>query len=133
MQELTKENIDDSERKYLNNSVYSSHENIIKNFFHSYPKNDDVNIVIVKIILVDYTYSTQLSMIRNKLLLSNLAEIIVGIKDFNYKIAIGDKDVVKELLDKLPINIFSFVTKYCALHNVYVYNRDDFSIYDSEH
>jgi hypothetical protein len=43
----------------------------------------------------------------------------------------GDISLVKEIADIKNINFFSFATKYCCYHNMYVYDKDDYYIFDN--
>ena len=42
---------------------------------------------------------------------------------------VGDATLISELA-RNEINLFSFFSKYCLYHNYYVYERDDFAIFD---
>ena len=44
----------------------------------------------------------------------------------------GDPEVVNEIAKSNgKINLFSFASKYCCCHNKILYNKDDYSIFDS--
>ena len=67
-------------------------------------------------------------------MLYELAEQIMKV-NFDERVKEGDWKLVNELTEwtkkNLNKKLFSFVTKYCAYHNMYCYGRDDFVIYDS--
>lgn len=65
----------------------------------------------------------------------DIAEKIISIKDFDSRLQKWDTNLVRELAifskgDK-EIKLYSFATKYCALHNCMVYKRDNYAIFDS--
>lgn len=98
----------------------------------AYPKNDNVALVAMKIALIDITNSTHISQHKQKVSIADLAEIIVGIKDVDERIAKGDPEVVNEIArTNGEINLFSFASKYCCYHNHNLYERDDYAILDT--
>lgn len=114
----------------------------------AFPKNDSPEIVVMKISLIDSTNSTNLSRLlgnkeynvkgkkvtRKVFTLTELVKKIVSISDFDERIKNGDVSLVSELTKwgkDNGLNIMSFFSKYCLYHNYYVYNKDDYSIFDS--
>ena len=108
---------------------------MIDDFFKKYPKNTDKLIVAAKIAIIDTTNSTNLARYKSKISLCDVVDIITGIKDFDVRLKKGDAALVEEIArmskEKYGINLFSFATKYCCYHNVHVYGKDDYSIFDN--
>lgn len=40
------------------------------------------------------------------------------------------EEIARTAKEKHGVNLFSFASKYCCYHNVHVYGRDDYSIFD---
>lgn len=127
------------EAKVKADPVYGSEAEIIKKTLLKYPNNTDPEIVAMKICLIDFTNSTHLFESKKKVPLERLVEIIIHIKDFDKRLAAGDEDLVRIIAlrakrrfkgENTGINLFSFASKYCCYHNFYIYDRDDYSIYD---
>ena len=102
----------------------------------------------MKIALVDTTNSTNLSrllgnkevvkngqlVIKESLTLTDLINKIVSMTDFDERIKNGDVTLVDELTkwgSKKGLKLMSFFSKYCLYHNYYVYDKDDFVIFDT--
>lgn len=124
-----------TDNEVKNDEKYGKEQVLIDTFFKKYPKNTDPLIVAAKVALIDTTNSTNLARYKSKISLCEVADIIVGIKDFDKRLAKGDIELVEEIAKKTKkdhdINLFSFASKYCCYHNVHVYNRDDYSIFDN--
>ena len=130
MKELTTNNVVAA----LNTSLasqYNSNSTMLQNFVKANQKNEDINIVCSKILVVDYVYSTNLRLYRKKCSVLDIANAIVSTTDFDKRVENGDASVVNNVLKKLNVNLFSFMSKYCFVHNHHVYGRDNFSVYDS--
>ena len=116
-------------------TAYGPESDLICNILKRFPENTDSEIVALKVSLIDLTNTTQLSRARNKLSLNDLVEMIIKTKDFDERIKKGDRTLVSEIAGKCKknngYNPFSFISKYCTYHNVNVYEKDDFSIFDN--
>lgn len=131
---LNNENVE----KAFQEAIEAAHQkcgiNILDEFFKKHPLNNNPLIVAAKIALVDTTYSTFLARYKQKISLCDLVKIILSINDFDFLVKNGDAKAVTEIAKNSKslynINLFSFATKYCCLHNFYVYGRDDYSMYD---
>lgn len=123
-----------AEKAVSKDKKYGPEQQLIDEFFKKHPKNTDKNIVAAKIAIIDTTNSTNLSHYKSKISLCELADVILKIKDFDGRLQKGDISLVEEIASKTKknygINLFSFATKFCCYHNVHVYDRDDFSIFD---
>lgn len=113
---------------------YGPEERMICSFFNRFPTNTDETIVAAKVAIIDTTNNTNISMYKSKMSLCDVAKIIVGINDFDKRVESGDETLVEEIARtskrKYGINLFSFASKYCCYHNVHVYKKDDYSIFD---
>ena len=86
----------------------------------------------MKIGLIDITNSTNISRYKNMISAVELAECIIRIKDIDERIEAGDPEVVNDIArSNGKINLFSFASKYCCYHNKNVYEKDDYSIFDT--
>ena len=130
--EITNENLDKVHNLVLQDPKYGRENDVITASLKAYPKNDNVALVAMKIALIDITNSTHISQHKQKVSIADLAEIIVGIKDVDERIAKGDPEVVNEIArTNGEINLFSFASKYCCYHNHNLYERDDYAILDT--
>lgn len=124
-----------AENKVYNNLKYGKEQVLIDTFFKKHPKNTDKLIVSAKVAIIDTTNSTNLARYKSKISLCEVVDIITGINDFDARLKKGDVTLVEEIArtakEKYGINLFSFASKYCCYHNVHVYGRDDFSIFDN--
>ena len=128
---LTGEMLEDEHQKVLADPGYGSDYALIDSAFKRFPNNTDPELVALKIALIDMTNSTNLARHRNKIVVAELAEIIVGIRDFDDRLRQGDSSVVPIIAKSNgKINLFSFASKYCTFHSVAVYGHDDYVIYD---
>ena len=109
-------------------------EEMLRDYLKEHSENKDLKTVIHKVRLVDSLYSTNLKMSGSGIF-SNIANSILEISDFDERVEKGCLDLVPELLKSIKDitgkNLFSFVTKYCCNHNFHIYNKDDYSIYDT--
>ena len=130
-EELTNENLEKIEQEVHEDNIYAGEGNIIKEVLTAFPDNKDLNIVAMKIAVIDLTNSTHLNQHKNILSLNDLANAILDIDNFDERVENGDVSLVKEITKRSPINIFSFASKYCCYHAVEVYGHDDYSIFDN--
>ncbi len=129
---FTEKNIEKVHREVLKSISYGNEEKIIHDVLNSFPENDDINVIAMKIAVIDVTNSTQLSRYKNKISLYELANIILNIDNFDERVKNGDPELVN-IISKSngKINLFSFASKYCTYHNNEIYEKDDYSIFDS--
>lgn len=115
---------------------YGREQDLIEQIIRIHPLNDDLYWIAIKVSVIDLTNSTQLTNYKSKLSLYDISKIILDL-DVDGKIMNGDISVVREIaktckeFDGNGVNLFSFASKYCCYHNVFAYNRDDFSIFDN--
>ena len=129
---LTGDMLEQEHQKVLADPGYGSDYALIDSILKRIPKNTDPELVALKIALFDMTYSTNIGRHRQKIVLEELASIMVGITDFDERIRQGDPSVVPIIArSNGKINLFSFATKYCTCHAVSVYGHDDYVIFDS--
>ena len=131
MKKLNTQAILKADKDVHNDPSYGPEEELINTFFNKYPANTDKTIVAA---IIDTTNNTNISMYKSKISLCDVAQIIVGIKDFDKRVKSGDVKLVEEIAriskERYNKNLFSFASKYCCYHNVHVYKRDDYSIFD---
>ena len=111
----------------LSNYKYGKEYRLIESVLKKYPNNKTIEDVACKIAVIDFTNSTNLHFSTN---LYTLAEIITSI-NFDARVAEGDVSLVSKIIEDINVKLYSFVSKYCCYHNTFLYNRDDYSIYDS--
>ena len=128
---LTNQQIIYQSNSIVNNKNIRFADLMLEDLLKSFPKNIDFYQIAAKVLLIDKLYSTQLFRYNKKEFLTRLVENIYNIKDFDLRVENGDPTVVCEIYYGFNKKLFSFASKYCCLHNVIVYNKDDYSIYDS--
>ncbi|RDU64663.1 hypothetical protein [Helicobacter sp. MIT 14-3879] len=128
---------DEEIKKYLvkwDNTYYDAQEKASKYLVKQFPNNTNLNEVIIKISCRDSFYSTQ---ITKNIKYPDMAKHIM---DINKKLDLDSKfkrndlspkekaEIINAISkinkDNKEINLYSFATKYCALHN------ETFVIYD---
>ena len=131
----TTKTIEDMEQAVQRDAVYGNKANglELKHYLNNNQANNDRDIVIHKILLIDYTNSTNLRMYEKKgtsaFFLAD--RIVENGTILDQMIQNGDPNAVKTIAGFGTVNLFSFATKYCCYHNTICYKRDDYSIYDS--
>ena len=111
---------------------YTLETNALDLLFNQYKSNTNLTEIILKIGCLDNFYSTNAT---KNVKIPDIAEKIISINDFDLRLQKWDTNLVRELAifskgDK-EIKLYSFATKYCALHNCMVYKRDNYAIFDS--
>ena len=125
---LASKDLHEGHNDVLSDDKYGKEYRLIEDVLKKYPNNKTIEDVACKIAVIDFTNSTNLR--QNKINLYTLAKIITNI-DFDAKVAKGDVSLVSDIISKCPVKLYSFASKYCCYHNTFLYNRDDYSIYDS--
>lgn len=123
-------NIDDILNDWKDLGAYTEQEKILCNLFKKYPANTNFEEVVYKITILDSFYSTNLRF-NDKTLTADkdsksgiieVANIILGIKDFDERVERGHIELVDQIVntakqDKNMKSVYSFATKYCSFHN----------------
>lgn len=136
LEKLSLENMQRIDKEVKKDSIYGYESKIIKNFIKDNPKNTVETIIAIKIMMIDYTNSTNLSMQKNEGIIQAITKEILEHKDFDKMLENGDTEAVniiskqKAISTDKKIKIFSFATKYCTYHSANLY-EDSYSIYDS--
>ena len=125
---LRSKDLHEAHNDVLSDDKYGKEYQLIEDVLKKYPNNKTIEDVACKIAVIDFTNSTNLR--QNKINLYTLAKIITNI-NFDAKVAKGDVSLVSDIISKCPVKLYSFASKYCCYHNTFLYNRDDYSIYDS--
>lgn len=128
---LTEENMEKQHKFVSASSNYGKEGLIIHDVLNAFPLHNDLNTIAMKIAVIDVTNSTHLSQYKSRLSLYDLAKVILEIPNFDDRLAKGDPELVNIIARNIgAVNMFSFASKYCTYHNVEVYGRDDYSIFD---
>ena len=129
---ITNETVEESELLVQKTNNYGRENELITRCLKRFPENTDSDIIAMKIGLIDITNSTHLSQHKSKISMAEFAEIIAKIPGIDSRIKRGDPEVVNEIArSNGKINLFSFASKYCCYHNRNLYDRDDYSIFDT--
>lgn len=129
---ITNEALEKVEAMVQNTTNYGIDDKMIASCFTKYPNNFDKDLVVMKIYIIDSTNSTNLIRQKRRISIDELSKIIASIPNIDERIAVGDPEVVNDIARANgKINLFSFATKYCCYHNICIYERDDYSIFDS--
>ena len=130
--ELNINNIQEEHQNVLDSPDYGNDYKLIYEILNKYPKNTEKEIVALKIYLINTTNSTNLRRYKQKIHISELADIITKIKNFDKRVEDGDPGLVEELAKgNGTVKLFSFASKYCCHHNSIVYAKDDYYIFDT--
>ena len=127
--------IEEVEQAVQSDAVYGNKANGLEldYYLSKHQANIERDIVIHKILLIDYTNSTNLRMYGKKgtsaFFLAD--KIIENSTMLDQMIREGNPNAVRIIAGFGTVNLFSFATKYCCYHNTICYKRDDYSIYDS--
>jgi len=129
----TPENIEQKELSVQKAPIYGINGFELKHYLGMYPSNNDHDTVIHKILLIDYTNSTNLRLYRKKgtSVFSLADQIVSHARELDQMIQSGAPEAVRLIAGFGTVNLFSFATKYCCYHNTLCYGRDDYSIYDN--
>ena len=108
---LTRKNVEKVEEMVQKDSVYGDEGNggELKHFFEEIDqKNTNRDSVLHKIMLIDYTYSTNLVKQKSKITVFDLADNIKRIENFDKKLENGDISAVSDILSKIKkVNLIS--------------------------
>ena len=96
--------------------------------FTQYPRNTNLSKVILKVACLDTFYSTNAT---KKAKITQIAEKIISIKDFDTRVQKWDENLVIKLAQFPNAKLYSFASKYCVLHNRLVHESDDYVMFDS--
>jgi len=129
--EISEKHLENSEDNFNNDEIIQKTEPLIWALLKKFPKNKEPEEIAAKVLLIDRLYSTQIFNYKKIEFLSEVVENIRTIPNFDERIKNGDPAVVCEIYRGFKRKMFSFATKYCSLHNIIIYGRDDYSIYDS--
>lgn len=130
--EITNKSIEEVENKVRQTDNYGRENELISRCLKRFPANTDPDLVAMKMGLIDITNSTHLSQYKSKISVVEFADIISKIDNIDKRIKEGDPSVVNAIAKSNgKINLFSFASKYCCYHNRNLYERDDYSIFDT--
>lgn len=112
--------------KLPENEHYTVQGNATEKLFSLFPKNTNLEEVILKVAVLNKFYSTNIQDTFT------VAKTICSLKDIDSKLKSGDFSVVNEIADavretKIKRRVYVFSSKYCAIHKLSV-----FPIFDNE-
>ncbi|MBO5039828.1 MAG: hypothetical protein J6D09_01885 [Clostridia bacterium] len=114
-----------------NDKYYQRDKDVLKYLFATMPYNTKAEEVFIKVVIIDFIYSTQLKQLIGGAGVHELVDLILSL-NFDARVKKGDPALVTDIANNNGgVNLFSFASKYCALHSIYVHKKDDYSIYDS--
>lgn len=104
-------------------------ENTLKEVFTKFPDHKNLEGVITKIVVLNQLYAVNVDKVTDIVV---LAEKICNIPNIDTRLQNGCHELVNEIANLTDKHkIMSFASKYCCIHNFYVYDKDDYSIIDS--
>ena len=115
-------------KKYLNkwetlDNYVLQEDSLNKLFIKTYPKNDDINDILIKASSLNDFYSTNIFSIFS------MSKHLLNF-NIDYRLKNGDESLVNDIasieINGRKRNFYSFATKYCSHHN-----PNKFLIYDS--
>lgn len=133
IKELSNDVLDEAYDKALvRDYTYSSENELIVQVLQKFPENKDIDIVAMKVALIDVTNSTHLHQYKAKINLKDIAELLTSEDlDFDNRVKRGDEFLVVDIArNKGNKNLFSFASKYCFYHNSVLYKKDDYAKFD---
>jgi hypothetical protein len=81
--------------------------------------------------VIDVTHSTQTFKQKQKATIIQLAEAIKNIENIDGRLENEDINLVTQIASSTSVGFLSIASKYCACHNQYLYEKDDYLKYDS--
>ena len=122
---VSKENIETAKKIYSQLEKWNFANNTLTEYFNDNKSNDYEKIVLIKVILIDGLYKTQL---RDQI---SVAKHIFKINDLNSRLIEGDIPIVEDIANwkngkGKKIHILSFASKFCHFHN-----KKAYPLYDS--
>lgn len=124
----TNELLDIYIEKFNKDKRYKPADDAIIKLFKAFPKNDNIQDILLKISVINYMYST------NILGTFKMAEHILE-RNIDIELKKGEPEVVHLIAkghgirtkrNNTELNFYSFATKYCNWHN-----QESYAIYDS--
>ena len=117
---ITKENIEIAKRIYAQLEKWNLANTTLTEFFDNNKLNDSEKIILIKVILIDGLYKTNL---KDQI---SVAKHILKIDLLDKFLEKGDVDIVDKVAKWNNKNLLSFASKFCHFHNKRAY-----PLYDS--
>lgn len=127
---ITANDVNRASEMVKSNPVYGTEGEALARIIRRFPRNTSIDDVIIKLALIDVTHSTQIFKHKQKATIVQLAQNIVNIENIDNRLKKGDLDLVNEIASSTSVNFLSIASKYCACHNQFLYQRDDYFKYD---
>lgn len=133
LMKITVNDLDWAEKAINKTNVYSEDILCAREVVNRFPKHSgDVVETVSKIAVIDALNNTQTFRNKNIVSLRKLAIMINNIQDIDIRLENGDISVVSEIALIYPgRKLYSFASKYCAIHNQEVYGKDSYAKYDN--
>ena len=120
----TEEEIEKYLKKWETLEKYVAQEKALNELWKTYPQNDNINEVLLKVSTLNDFYSTNIYSTYD------VASKIISIIDIDERLKKGDESLVSDIssvnINGKAQNFYSFATKYCSHHY-----PDKFPIYES--
>lgn len=116
---VIKDKINTAKEIYSKLSKWNLANSTLTNYFNKNSINNNVDIVLIKVILIDSLYKTNL---KNQI---DIAEHIAKIEKLDEMLKQGSPLVVEKIAKCGGKNLLSFASKFCHFHN-----KDKYPIYD---
>ena len=122
---VSKENIETAKKIYSQLEKWNFANNTLTEYFKENKSNDSEKIVLIKVILIDGLYKTQL---RDQI---SVAKHIFKRNNLDNRLMEGDVSIVEDIANwknrkGKKIHILSFASKFCHFHN-----KKAYPLYDS--
>lgn len=104
---------------------YTIQEKILNRmFFETYPSNQDMEGVLLKVVALNSFYSTNI--FNTYVMAKHIVELNIDERLSNGDVTLVNDIATRKLADGKTKNFYSFASKYCSHHR-----PDDYAIYDS--
>ncbi len=132
LEKITINDLDSVEKEITASKVYSEDIVCARELVLRFPKHgNDVIETMSKIAVIDALNNTQTFRNKSVVSLRKLAFLINEIKDIDGRLEAGDPSLVSEIAEIYPgRKLYSFASKYCAIHNQEFYIKDSYAKYD---
>lgn len=127
---ITSELLKKATIEFNKDKIYRMEFDLLTDCLNLHKKNDSIEAIALKCGIIDITNSTHLSQYKSYISIYDLAKHIKNIKNIDNRLKAGDETLVDEIAVTGHKNLLSFASKYCCYHNICIYGRDDYSIYD---
>lgn len=111
--------IENAKSIYSQLTKWNIANNTLSEYFKSNPVNDSKKIILIKVLIIDSLYKTNL---KDQI---SVAENIASIKNLDKLLKEGNREAVEKVSNWQNKNLLSFASKFCHFHN-----KEKYPIYD---